>query len=78
MLDVVPASYRVIRIVRPKCSCRLYNAGGRRAPEVIKKGLAGERYRSDGDKYLNAFQPAVPSRLRDGAAHLYRTFRRQG
>ncbi|WP_224215272.1 IS66 family transposase zinc-finger binding domain-containing protein [Vibrio metschnikovii] len=42
MLDVVPASYRVIRIIRPKFSCQHCDmlVQGAAPERVIKKGLA--------------------------------------
>jgi transposase len=56
MLDVVPASYRVIRIVRPKFSCQQCDTlvQGAAPERVIKKGLASAALLTQVvvDKYL--------------------------
>lgn len=57
MLDVVPASYRVIRIVRPKFSCKHCDTlvQGAAPERVIKKGLASAALLTQVivDKYLD-------------------------
>lgn len=57
MLDVVPASYRVIRIVRPKFSCQHCDTlvQGAAPERVIKKGLASAALLTQVivDKYLD-------------------------
>ena len=57
MLDVVPASYRVIRIVRPKFSCQHCDTlvQGQAPERVIKKGLASAALLTQVivDKYLD-------------------------
>ena len=57
MLDVVPASYRVIRIVRPKFSCKQCDTvvQGAAPERVIKKGLASAALLTQVivDKYLD-------------------------
>ncbi|EKL33347.1 transposase IS66 family protein [Vibrio cholerae HE-40] len=57
MLDVVPASYRVIRIVRPKFSCQHCEilVQGQAPERVIKKGLASAALLTQVvvDKYLD-------------------------
>ncbi len=57
MLDVVPASYRIVRIVRPKFSCKQCETvvQGAAPERVIKKGLASAALLTQVivDKYLD-------------------------
>ena len=64
VLDVVPASYRVIKVVRPKYSCKCCQKviQGEAPQRVINKGLASAALLTQVmvDKYLD-HQPLYPS-----------------